>query len=64
VDQAEVLGNDWRGRSRKIERERIFDGAEIVKLKNKVLGKMCFVSPNNPANANIGKAKFVPAMGM
>lgn len=63
VHEVEVLRNNGRGGAREVEREAVFDGAEVMELEDEVLGEVGLVAPDDPAYTNICKAEFVATDG-
>jgi hypothetical protein len=59
IDEIEVLSDDRGCRSREIQRKRVLYRAEVVKLEYQLLGKVFFISPDNPSDADIAQAKLV-----
>ena len=59
MQEVEVLGDDRVCRAREIERERIFDGAEVVQLEDEVAGKEVLGTPDDPADTDICQSEFV-----
>jgi hypothetical protein len=59
MNQTKVLRENRRRRTRKVEREGIFDGTKIMELEDEVLGEMGLITPDNPADTDVGEAEFV-----
>ena len=59
VHEVEVLRNDGMRRAREVERERVFDGAEVMQLKDEVLGKVLLRAPDDPADPDVRQAELV-----
>jgi hypothetical protein len=59
VQQVEILCDDGCSGTRKVKRERVFDGSQIVELEDKVLGEMGFVAPDDPSNTDVYKTELV-----
>jgi hypothetical protein len=61
MDKVEILCDDRGGGTREVEREAVFDGAEVMEFEDEVLREVGFVAPDDPADADVGEAVFVPA---
>jgi hypothetical protein len=59
MNEVVVLRNDLSSRSREVEGVGLFGSTEVVQLEDQVLGKIAFVSPDDPANAGIDQTKLV-----
>jgi hypothetical protein len=59
MEEVEILGNDRRRWSRKVEGERIFHRTEVMEFKDEILWKVFLVSPDNPSYADVAEPKFV-----
>src|SRR5258707_15604420 len=61
IEEIEILSDDRSCRSRKIQRKRVFNRTKVVKLENQLFGKIVFISPDRPSDADIGQAKLMAA---
>ena len=59
MEEVEILGNNRRRWSRKVEGERIFHRTEVMEFKDEILWKVFLVSPDNPSYADVTEPKFV-----
>lgn len=59
VEEHEVLSDYRSSRATKVERERIFNGAEIMEFENKVLREEILRAPDDPTDANLSKTKLI-----
>lgn len=59
MHEVEVLRDDGRSWAREVEREAVFDGAEVVELEDEVLGQVRLVAPDDPADTDVGEAELV-----
>lgn len=53
MDEVKVLRDDRRGGSTEVERERVFDGAQIMQLKDEVFREVLFIPPDHPTDTNV-----------
>lgn len=59
ADQLIILTDNLGGAFRKIESERRLVSPEVIDIKNELLGKVLWGSPDNPADARIDKTVLV-----
>ena len=59
-DHLVVLANDLRGTAGKVEGKGSLVGTKIVDIEDEFLRKVFRIAPNDPTNARINKAVFVP----
>ena len=53
MNKIEVLCDDRRCRTTKVEGERVLDGPQVMQLEDEVFGKVLFVPPDYPAYTDI-----------
>ena len=53
------MGNDLGARAGKVESVGLFGAAKVVEFEDKVFGEVGLVTPDDPANASVDKAKFM-----
>lgn len=59
MDQVVVLGNDLGIKLREVEREGLFSSPLDGEIQNQMLWEVLLVTTNDPAWANVDKAKLV-----
>lgn len=59
MDEIVVLRDDLGAWTGEIECVRFFGSSKVMKLEYEVLGKVGFISPNDPAHASIDETKFM-----
>jgi hypothetical protein len=59
VDEHEVLSEYRSSRATEVERERIFDRAEIMEFENEILREEILRTPDDPTDANLRETKLI-----
>ena len=59
VQKIEVLSDDGRRWPRKVERERILDASEVMKLEDEIFWKVFFRPPYDPADTDICETELM-----
>jgi len=59
VEEHEVLSDDGGSRTTEVERERKFNGTEIMDFENEIFWEEMLGTPDDPTDTNLGQTKFM-----